>query len=143
MSWCVGSMQDLVLAALTRLPGGGWHLDPAQSEPLAERLDTLARKATDPAAAARPVLKLIAALEADGASGSAAHTLVETLRRAPVIYEALAQAKAQRSGRAQRARSRLSSFEGRQDASTAPLHDAPAPQGSLPARELIRPLRPR
>jgi hypothetical protein len=131
-------MQDAVLAALTRLPGGGWHLDPARATRLSEQLERMARQAPDVAAATRPVLKLIAALEAE--SGPAAEALVAVLRATPSVYRALRQAKLHRATGGRRAKDRLSTFEGRRASATAPIYDAPAPQGTLPARELIRPL---
>ncbi len=131
-------MQDVVLAALTRGPGG-WHLDPTLAAKLPERLEVLARRAPDPAVAARPVLKLIAVLEADGA-WAAAEGLMAVLRATPTVYEALRQAKVRRGTGPRQAGQRLATFEGRAGSVSAPRYDSPAPQGTLPARNLVRPL---
>lgn len=135
------SMQQLVLDALARR-GEGWRLPSHAADRLVTRLEELARRAPDVVAATRPVLKLVVALRAEPASAAAADAIVVVLRRSPTIYAALRSRRIGAGSRGRRDAARLSAFEGRRGPVKAPLHDAPSPQGTLPARHLMRPLDP-
>lgn len=134
-------MQQLVLDALERR-GQGWQLPSSAANRLVTRLEDLTRRDPDVDAATRPVLKLVVALRAEPASAAAAQPIVDVLRRSPTLYAALRSRKIGAGSRARRDAARLSAVEGRRGAVKALLHDAPSPQGTLPARHLMRPIDP-
>lgn len=134
------SIYDAALAALSPQPGGGFRLEAAAADRLMDRLDK-----GEPAVTAqdlRPVLKLIAVLERKPASDQAAEKLIEVLRASPRAYAALSASRGGLATRARAVRRRLTTFEGRVAPNNVPTHDAPAPQGTLSARHLMRPIDP-
>lgn len=132
-------MQQVVLAALVRRDGG-WQLPPAAAAGLTQRLDAMARQSAHPTAEVQQVLKLVVALRAQPGSQGAAADVVAALRQAPAVYDLLRAAKLGVGARGRHDRARFSAFEGRRGGTKAPVHDAPIPQGTLPARQLMRPL---
>lgn len=134
------SLQQLALAALTRGEDGGWRLEPPQAAQLTAHIDGQTRASRAGIEGLRPVLKLIVALERDAKSQPAAQALVQALRDAPAAYAVLREHKLGAGTRGRRDAARLGAFEGRRAVSQAPMHDAPTPQGTLPARQLMRPL---
>ena len=125
-------MKTVVIAALSR-QGEGWSLPESERSRLASRLEGLARQSEDPAADVRPLLKLISVLAADEASAAAAAALIEVLRDVPTIFEALVVSTTRGNSVAEQ----LLRFQGELPRRRAPLQDAPAPQGSLPAHTLM------
>ncbi len=132
------SIYDAALAALSPQPGGGFRLESGAADRLMDRLD----RAEPPVTAKdlRPVLKLIAVLEHKPDSQAAAEGLIQVLRASPRAFTALSESRGSVATRARAVRQRLSTFEGRVAPNNVPTHDAPAPQGTLSARHLMRPI---
>ncbi len=131
---------DAALEHLTEHDDGGWTLDPVAAKRFAAWLTFFAGGPRGSYEALRPLLKLVAVLEADGRSAAAAQTLIRILRESPVTFELLFQAQEGGASHARRTGARFPSFLGRTRRATAPTHDATAPQGSLPGRVFMRPL---
>lgn len=134
----MSSIYEAALAALTHQPSGGFRLESLGADQLKDRL----QGAEPPVSALdlQPLLKLIAVLEAEPESQGAAKGLVQVLQASPRAFTALSTAKAHRVNRGRVARRRLSTFEGRIARNNVPTYDAPAPQGTLRGRNLMRPI---
>ena len=132
---------DRVLDALSQDPQqDGWLLDAAAAEHLRRWFSAYTGHTEISLPELRPLLKLISVLESDGKSQPAANTLIQILRDTPRTFEILFKSQLGAATLARHTRARFSEFQDRKNRFTGPRHDAGVPQGTLPARMLIRPL---
>lgn len=131
---------NAALEHLTEQDDGGWTLEAAAAKRFAAWLTFFVGGPRGSYEALRPLLKLVAVLEADERSASAAQTLIRILRESPATFEMLFQAQEGGASQARRTGARFISFSGRTRRTTTRTHDAPAPEGSLPGRVFMRPL---
>lgn len=123
------------IKALRLKPQGGWMLSAEAEDQLANCLRRSMKRAPS-IDTLQPLLKLIATLERDPRSRDTAERICALIKGTPKAVEVLI------ASRGRVGRRSFSAFEGKRRRAAAPRHDAPAPKGSLPGWQLMRPLRP-